>query len=42
MQFKIRTYWLLPRGSVKKYGPPQKTAQGSVKEIAGKELFGIL
>lgn len=42
MQLEITTYWLLPRGMVKKYGPPRKTAQGSVMEIAGKELIGIL
>lgn len=42
MQLKVTTYWLLPRGSVKKYGPPRKTAEGSVMEIAGKELIGIL
>lgn len=42
MQLKITTYWLLPRGSVKKCGPPRKPAEGSVTEIAEKELIGVL
>jgi len=42
VQLKITTYWLLPRGRVKNCGPPQKTAEGSLSEIAEKELLGVL
>lgn len=42
VQLRIRTHWLLPRGSVKKHRPPQNTVRGSVAGIAGKELVGIL
>lgn len=42
MQLKITTYWLLPRGRVKNCGPPQKTAEGPLSEIAEKELLGVL
>jgi len=42
MQLKITVYWLLPRGSVKKCGPPRKPAEGSEAELAEKELVGVL
>ena len=42
MQLKVTTYWLLPRGSVKKCGPPQKPTEVSVTEIAEKELIRVL
>lgn len=41
-QLKVTTCWLLPRGSVKNCGPPQKTAEGSLSEIAEKELIRVL